>query len=233
VAAYADGLLEAREPLDLVIGNAGVMATPELRTPAGWELQLATNHLGHYALVNRVRPLLPPGARVVSVSSSGHHLGGIRWDDPWFERGYDKWEAYGQSKTANILFAVHLDRLAADLGIHAFSLHPGAILTPLGRHLQADDLERVMVHDEQGELVLPDFRTPEQGAATAAWAATAPELDEHGGSYLEDCAVAPVAPDREARAAENIGVKAYAVDPDDAARLWRWSAEVTGLDAFS
>jgi len=233
VAAYAETLLDAGTHVDILIGSAGIMATPETRTPQGWELQMATNHLGHYALVNRLWPLLSGGARVVSVSSSGHHLSDIRWDDPWFTLGYDKWEAYGQSKTANALFALHLDALGAAHGVRAFSLHPGAILTPLGRHLEADDLEKVMVRDESGELVLPEFKTPEQGAATSVWAATAPELEEHGGRYLEDVAVAEIAPDREVRAAENIGVKAWAQDPAAAARLWAWSARVTGLDAFA
>ena len=233
VAAYAGSLLEEGTHLDIVIGSAGTMATPETHTALGWELQMATNHLGHYALVNRLWPLLAGGARVVSVSSSGHHLSDIRWDDPWFTLGYDKWEAYGQSKTANALFAVHLDALGRDQGVRAFSLHPGAILTPLGRHLQAEDLEKVMVRNEDGELVLPEFKTPEQGAATSVWAATAPELEEHGGRYLEDVAVAETAPDREVRAAENIGVKAYAQDPAAAARLWAWSARVTGVDAFA
>jgi len=233
VAAYAGSLLEEGTHLDIVIGSAGIMATPETHTALGWELQMATNHLGHYALVNRLWPLLAGGARVVSVSSSGHHLSDIRWDDPWFTLGYDKWEAYGQSKTANALFAVHLDALGRDQGVRAFSLHPGAILTPLGRHLQVEDLEKVMVRNEDGELVLPEFKTPEQGAATSVWAATAPELEEHGGRYLEDVAVAETAPDREVRAAENIGVKAYAQDPAAAARLWAWSARVTGVDAFA
>jgi NAD(P)-dependent dehydrogenase (short-subunit alcohol dehydrogenase family) len=233
VAAYAGSLLEEGTHLDIVIGSAGIMATPETHTALGWELQMATNHLGHYALVNRLWPLLAGGARVVSVSSSGHHLSDIRWDDPWFTLGYDKWEAYGQSKTANALFAVHLDALGREHGVRAFSLHPGAILTPLGRHLEADDLEKVMVRNEDGELVLPEFKTPEQGAATSVWAATAPELEEHGGRYLEDVAVAETAPDREVRAAENIGVKAYAQDPAAAARLWAWSARVTGVDAFA
>ena len=232
VAAYAETVLARGAHLDIVINSAGIMATPETRTPQGWELQMATNHLGHYALVNRLWPLLAGGARVVSVSSGGHHLSDIRWDDPWFDDGYDKWEAYGQSKTANALFAVHLDAVGRAHGVRAFSLHPGAILTPLGRHLRAEDLEHVMVHDEHGELVLPAFKSPEQGAATSVWAATAPELEQHGGRYLEDVAVAVPAPDVVVRAAETIGVKAYAQDPAAAARLWAWSAELTGVDAF-
>ena len=230
VATYAEQVLASGRPLDYVINNAGVMACPETRTDAGWELQLATNHLGHYALVNRLWPAIGEGARVVSVSSTGHHLSDFRWDDPWFETGYDKWLGYGQSKTANVLFAVHLDRLAREQGVRAFSLHPGAILTPLGRHLQAEDLDAVMTLDEQGQPVLPDFRSPEQGAATAVWAATSSELDGRGGDYLEDCAIAEVVPDGPQTAA---GVRAYALDPDAAARLWAWSADVTGVDPLS
>lgn len=234
VAAYADGLLDAGVELDMIIGNAGIMACPETRVPdgdgPGWELQLATNHLGHFALVNRLQPLLRPGARVVSVSSTGHHLSDFRWEDPWFDGSYDKWLAYGQSKTANVLFAVHLDRLARERGVRAFSLHPGAILTPLGRHLLAEDLDAVMTIDQDGEAVLPDFRSPEEGAATLVWAATSPELDGCGGDYLEDCAIAPVVPDGPQT---TFGVRAYALDPDAAARLWAWSAEVTGVDAFA
>ncbi|KQW48637.1 oxidoreductase [Nocardioides sp. Root1257] len=234
VATYADGVLGSGRPLDYVIGNAGVMACPETRVgPAGraeWELQLATNHLGHYALVNRVWPAIAASGRVISVSSTGHHLSDIRWGDPWFAVGYDKWLAYGQSKTANVLFAVHLDRLARDRGVRAFSLHPGAILTPLGRHLQAEDLDAVMTLDADGQPLLPDFRSPEEGAATAVWAATSPTLDGRGGLYLEDCGIAEVVPPGPQATS---GVKDYAVDPEAAARLWAWSAEVTGVDAFA
>ncbi|MEP9363576.1 oxidoreductase [Nocardioides sp. CN2-186] len=221
VAAYAEGVLAGGRHLDIVVNNAGIMACPERRVGPGWELHLATNHLGHYALVNRLWPAITGGARVVSVSSTGHHLSDFRWDDPWFETGYDKWQAYGQSKTANVLFAVHLDELGRDQGVRAFSLHPGAIITALGRHLQADDLT---------DLEIPEFRSPEQGAATAVWAAVAPELDGRGGLYLEDCHVAEVVPDGPQT---TCGVRDYALDPDAAARLWAWSAAQTGVDAFS
>jgi len=221
VAAYAESVLAGGHSLDILIGNAGVMACPETRVGDGWELQLATNHLGHYALVNRLWPAVVTGARVVSVSSTGHHLSDFRWDDPWFRTGYDKWLAYGQSKTANVLFAVHLAALARDQGVRAYSLHPGAIITRLGRHLQAEDLDAVTI---------PDFRSPEEGASTAVWAATAPELDDHSGAYLEDCALAAVvAPGPQTET----GVRAHALDPEAAARLWAWSAEQTGVDAFS
>jgi NAD(P)-dependent dehydrogenase (short-subunit alcohol dehydrogenase family) len=227
VASYAASVLETGRHLDIVINNAAVMACPETRVGPGWELQLATNHLGHFALVNRLWPALTGGSRVVSVSSSGHHHSGIRWDDPWFETGYDKWLAYGQSKTANILFALHLDQLGRDEGIRAFSLHPGAILTSLGRHLQPEDMGAILDLDEHGQAVLPEFRSAEAGAATAVWAATSPLLEGRGGLYLEDCDVAAPASEDPALTGTGVGVRAWALDPEQAARLWRWSAEVT------
>jgi NAD(P)-dependent dehydrogenase (short-subunit alcohol dehydrogenase family) len=131
VRAFADRFLATGRTLDLVINSAGVMACPETRVGPGWEAQFAINHLGHFALVNRLWPAIEPGgARVVSVSSRGHHICGIRWDDVHWKRGYDKWAAYGQAKTANVLFAVQLDRLGRDSGVRAFALHPGGILTP-------------------------------------------------------------------------------------------------------
>lgn len=227
VASYAASVLETGRHLDIVINNAAVMACPETRVGPGWELQLATNHLGHFALVNRLWPALTGGSRVVSVSSSGHHHSGIRWDDLWFETGYDKWLAYGQSKTANILFALHLDELGRDEGIRAFSLHPGAILTSLGRHLQPEDMGAILDLDEHGQAVLPEFRSPEAGAATAVWAATSPQLEGRGGLYLEDCDVAAPASEDPALTGTGVGVRAWALDPEQAARLWRWSSEVT------
>jgi NAD(P)-dependent dehydrogenase (short-subunit alcohol dehydrogenase family) len=224
VAAYAETV---RGPLDLVILNAGVMACPETRTPEGWELQLATNHLGHFAVVARLWPRIADGARVVSVSSLGHHHSGMHWDDPWLEHGYTKWGAYGQSKTANVLFAVHLDRLGRDRGVRAFSVHPGAIITPLGRHLTEADLADVLVLDEHGHAELPEFKTPEAGAATAVWAATSSQLDGLGGLWLEDCEVGPWAAEDGLNA---VGVKRYAKDPAEAERLWAWSVEQTGVD---
>jgi NAD(P)-dependent dehydrogenase (short-subunit alcohol dehydrogenase family) len=214
-----------------VIDNAGIMACPETRVGPGWEAQFATNHLGHFALVNRLWPAIEPGgARVVSVSSRGHHLSGIRWDDVHWRHGYDKWEAYGQAKTANVLFAVHLDKLGADHGVRAFSLHPGGILTPLQRHLAKEEMVERGWIDEQGNMLHPEaFKTPEQGAATQVWAATSPQLNGMGGVYLEDCDIAE-------RAAEDDedrnGVMAWATDPEQAARLWTLSAELTGVNAF-
>src|SRR3954451_18252260 len=165
IRAFADGFLESGRELDIVIDSAGIMACPETRVGPGWEAQFATNHLGHFALVNRLWPAIAPGgARVVSVSSTGHHTSGIRWDDVHWRTGYDKWEAYGQAKTANVLFAVELDRLGRDSGVRAFALHPGGILTPLQRHLAKEEMVERGWIDETGALVDPDaFKTPEQG----------------------------------------------------------------------
>jgi NAD(P)-dependent dehydrogenase (short-subunit alcohol dehydrogenase family) len=231
VRGFAERFLASGRTLDMVIDSAAVMACPETRVGPGWEAQFATNHLGHFTLVNLLWPAIEPGgARVVSVSSAGHHACGIRWDDVHWRTGYDKWGAYGQAKTANALFAVHLDRLGRDRGVRAFSLHPGGILTPLQRHLEkAEMVERGWI-DEDGNLVRPDvFKTPEQGAATQVWAATSPRLDGMGGVYLEDCDIAEPAPADGGRT----GVKDWASDPEQAARLWHLSAELTGVDAFA
>ncbi|MER5857444.1 SDR family NAD(P)-dependent oxidoreductase [Streptomyces sp900105245] len=231
VRGFAERFLASGRTLDIVIDSAGIMACPETRVGPGWEAQFATNHLGHFALVNRLWPAIAPGgARVVSVSSRGHHFSGIRWEDVQWRRGYDKWEAYGQAKTANALFAVHLDRLGRDSGVRAFSLHPGGIITPLQRHLpKAEMVERGWI-DEDGNPLDPEgFKTPPQGAATQVWAATSPQLDGLGGVYLEDCDIAEPATEGE----ERTGVKAWATDPEQAARLWALSAELTGVDAFA
>ncbi|WP_336115139.1 SDR family NAD(P)-dependent oxidoreductase [Streptomyces sp. PTD9-10] len=230
VRAFAERFLDSGRTVDFMINNAGIMACPETRVGPGWEAQFATNHLGHYALVNRLWPAIEPGgARVVSVSSRGHHFSGIRWDDVHWQRGYDKWEAYGQAKTANVLFAVHLDRLGRGQGVRAFALHPGGILTPLQRHLpKAEMVERGWI-DEQGNALNPEgFKSPQQGAATQVWAATSPQLEGVGGVYLEDCDIAEPAPE-----GERLGVRDWATDPEQAARLWALSAELTGVDAFA
>ncbi|HWD79977.1 MAG TPA: oxidoreductase, partial [Kribbella sp.] len=142
VRAFAERFLASGRSVDIVIDNAAIMACPETRVGPGWEAQFATNHLGHFALVNRLWPAIAAdgGGRVVSVSSTGHRRSDIRWDDLEFRQGYDKWEAYGQAKTANVLFAVQLDALGKDSGVRAFALHPGGILTPLQRHLTHDEM---------------------------------------------------------------------------------------------
>ncbi|MEU6372447.1 SDR family NAD(P)-dependent oxidoreductase [Streptomyces sp. NPDC046909] len=230
VRGFAERFLASGRTIDFMIDNAGIMACPETRVGPGWEAQFATNHLGHFALVNRLWPaIVPGGARVVSVSSRAHHFSGMRWDDVQWTEGYDKWQAYGQAKTANVLFAVHLDRLGREHGVRAFSLHPGGILTPLQRHIpRAEMIERGWI-DENGTVLNPEgFKTPPQGAATQTWAATSPQLDGLGGVYLEDCDIAEPAVE-----GETAGVKDWATDPGQAARLWELSADLTGVNAFA
>jgi len=226
VDLFARRLLAAGHHIDIVINNSGIMACPQMRLGPGWEAQFATNHLGHFAMTNLLWPLLEGGARVISVSSAGHHASPIRWDDVQFEDGYDKWLAYGQSKTANALFAVHLDYLGRNHAIRAFSLHPGKIFTPLQRHLTQTEMTAEGWLDAKGNPVDPTFKTPEQGAATQVWAATSSQLDGLGGLYCEDCDVAVRA---ETADEPFVGVKAYATDPDAAERLWNLSSKLVNI----
>lgn len=196
------------------------MACPESRTNQGWEMQFAVNHIGHFALTASVHSLLQAtdGARVVSLSSGAHKRSDIRWDDLHFSGGtYDKWTAYGQSKTANALFANALARRLGDHGGHAFSLHPGGILTPLQRHLPREEMVALRWIDETGELapaVKDYFKTPEQGCSTTLWAATSALLDGMAGVYCEDCDVATPS------SGGYGGVEPYACDAEAAERLW-------------
>ncbi|WP_242883354.1 SDR family NAD(P)-dependent oxidoreductase [Actinomadura litoris] len=228
IESFAERFLASRRPIDLMINNAGVMASPETRVGPGWESQFGVNHLGHHALVNRLWPAIADGgARVVSVSSNGHQLSDIRWDDVHFENGYDKWLAYGQAKTANALFAVHLDTLGRDAGVRAFSVHPGTIATSLGRHMSEKELADLSAMIDASPTNT-GWKTPEQGAATQVWAATSPLLDGLGGVYCEDGDIAEPA---EPGVVLGNGVAAWATDPEAAARLWRLSADLTGIPA--
>lgn len=230
VRGFAERFIASGRSIDSLINNAGIMACPVTRVGPGWEAQFATNHLGHYALVNRLWPAIARGgARVVTVSSNGHQFSGIHWDDVQFEHGYDKWQAYGQAKTANALFSVQLDALGRDAGVRAFSVHPGAIATQLGRHVPREEMLAAGWIDEDGNPVAAGFKTPGQGAATQVWAATSPQLAGMGGVYCEDCDIAEPAGEGELTG----GVRAYATDPGQAARLWKLSAELTGVDAFA
>ena len=234
VAAFAEVFLDSGREIDLLINSAAIMAAPETRVGPGWEAQFATNHLGHFALTNRLWPAIARGARVVALTSGGHRRSPIRWDDMFFEGGtYEKWAAYGQAKTANSLFAVQLDKLGADVGVRAFAVHPGGILTPLQRFLPQEEMQAMGWIDENGDP-RPGitFKTTEQGAATSVWAATSPQLEGMGGVYCEDCDIAEQVPDD---AGEDVrsGVRGYAVDPEEAARLWDVSAELTGVNAFT
>lgn len=229
VRGFAQKVLARGRHVDMLIGSAGVMACPETRVGSGWEAQFATNHLGHYALVNLLWPVLQGGARVVLVSSAGHRLSGMRWDDVQFSQGYDKWLAYGQSKTANALCAVHLDRLGLHRGVRAFSVHPGKIFTPLQRHLQQDEMVAAGWLDADGRPVDPSFKTTQQGAATQVWAATSAQLDGMGGLYCEDADIAALG----TPGPQSLGVQPHATDPAQAERLWALSAQLTGIDAFA
>ncbi|MEW6270262.1 MAG: oxidoreductase [Thermodesulfobacteriota bacterium] len=219
VRRAAARFLATHDRLDLLINNAGVMATPFLRTADGFELQLGTNHLGHFLLTCLLAPALVAGApaRVVNLSSGGHVISDVGWDDPGFERrAYDKWAAYGQSKTANVLFTVELERRLGPRGVHAYAVHPGMIMTELGRHLTAEDVAalQAMAKDAPGGG-LPPFKSVAAGAATTVWAATAPELASRGGTYLADCAIS----DEHAP---------WARDPEAARRLWEMSERMVG-----
>ncbi|ANF96908.1 SDR family NAD(P)-dependent oxidoreductase [Paenibacillus bovis] len=228
VRAFAGRFMESGRSIDLAILNAGVMACPETRVGPGWELQFATNHLGHFTLINLIWPALTAGngARVVATSSTGHHISPIRWDNLNFEGNYEKFEAYGQSKTANSLFAVELDRRGIEQGVRAFAVHPGGILTPLQRHMPKEEMIALNWISEDGKTVNPAFKNPEQGAATQVWAATSPQLEGKGGVYCEDCDIAEMfVPD-----GPRAGVKEYAIDPEQAKRLWDLSVQLTGAD---
>lgn len=207
-------------PLHILVNNAGVMASPEMRTPEGWELQFATNHLGHFALANGLHRALAAagGARVVSVSSAAHLRSPVVFEDIHFlERPYEPWAAYGQSKTANVLFAVEASKRWAGDGITVNSLMPGAIRTNLQRHVTDEELQRLRA--ESGPTTVA-WKTPEQGAATSVLVATSPLLEGVGGRYFEDCNEAgPNQP------GTRTGVAAYALDPEAAARLWLVSVD--------
>ncbi|MGW4699070.1 SDR family NAD(P)-dependent oxidoreductase [Streptomyces sp. NPDC004285] len=228
VRSTAAQLRESLTKIDLLMAVAGVMATPERHVGPGWESQLAANHFGHFTLACELHPLLAAadGARVVVNSSAGHTLTDIRWHDPHFRTGYDKWLAYGQAKTANALFAVHLDTLGRGDGIRAFALHPGKIITGLQREMTLQEqIDRGWV-DEHGTVTATDFKTPAQGAATGLWAATSPVLDSLGGLYLENCDIAGIsAPETPM---DDGGVRAYAINPEAAERLWDLTLTATG-----
>lgn len=212
VAAFVAGW---EGPLHILVNNAGIMASPLMRTPEGWEMQFATNHLGHFALATGLHQALAAagGARVVSVSSSAHHRSPVVFDDIHFEhRPYDPFSAYGQSKTANVLFAVEATRRWANDGITVNALMPGGIRTNLQRYVPDEELERMRIAAGATDSM---WKTPEQGAATSILVATSPLLDGVGGRYFEDCNEAEVG-----KLSARNGVAAYALDPESAARLW-------------
>jgi NAD(P)-dependent dehydrogenase (short-subunit alcohol dehydrogenase family) len=239
IERFADAFLASGRPLHILIDNAGIMAPPLARDTRGYESQFSANHLGHFELTVRLLPALrqASGARVVSVSSRGHRRSNVDFDDPNYERRpYERWQAYGQSKTANVLFAVALDRRGEGDGIRAFAVHPGGILTNLSQFMTDEELAAYGISRENLGGAIPEglsaaegglFKTPEQGAATSVWCATSPQLSGMGGVYCQDVDIAVVAePD-----SPIIGVAPYAIDPDGAERLWTLSERLTGIES--
>lgn len=237
VRACADRLLAKGEPFDVIIANAGVMATPFGHTADGFETQFGTNHLGHFVLINRIAPLLRTGGRLINLASAGHRFSNVDLEDPNFERTtYEPFIAYGRSKTANILFAVEFDKRHRDRGVRAAAVHPGGIHTELGRHLDPsriqetlDELERQAKAEGKEPF---QWKTIPQGAATSVWAAVVAPANEIGGQYCENCHVGHLVPDDVTLSVNSEGVRGYALDPKNAEALWKRSEELVG-ESFS
>jgi len=237
VRACADALVAKGEPLDVVIANAGVMATPFGHTADGFETQFGTNHLGHFVFVNRIASLIRTGGRLISLSSSGHRFSNVDLADPNFERTpYEPFVAYGRSKTANILFAVAFDQRHRERGVRAAAVHPGGIQTELGRHIDSSVLQKLVEQMNQqlaAEGKGPfQWKTIPQGAATSVWAGVVASADEIGGRYCENCHVGNIVSDQAIISAISEGVRGYALDPKGAEALWKKSEEMVG-ESFS
>jgi NAD(P)-dependent dehydrogenase (short-subunit alcohol dehydrogenase family) len=227
VRACADALIADGRPFDVVIANAGVMATPFGKTADGFETQFGTNHLGHFVLVNRIAALIKQGGRLVNLSSSGHRFSDVNLDDPNFDHTpYTEFGAYGRSKTANVLFAVEFDRRHKARGVRATAVHPGGIQTELGRHMTPESMAALVKSIQDASPGTPAFewKTIPQGAATSVWAAVVADSEVVGAHFCEDCHVAELQDDPSVRA----GVRAYALDPANAKALWAKSEEMVG-----
>ncbi len=233
VRACAEALLTAGKPFDIVIANAGVMATPFGHTADGFETQFGTNHLGHFVLVNRIAPLIRAGGRLINLSSAGHRFSNVDLQDPNFERTpYEPFVAYGRSKTANILFAVAFDRRHRERGVRAAAVHPGVIQTELGRYMEPGQVQAMI--DQISKQTVAEggasfqWKTIPQGAATSVWAGVVAPVDEIGGRYCENCHVGEVVPDDATISPISEGVRGYALDPNTAETLWKKSEELVG-----
>ena len=226
VKNFTDGYKENFNRLDLLINNAGIMACPETRIGNNWESQIAINHFGHFMLTKELMDMMADndGARFVSLSSSAHSLTGMLWDDIHFLNSpYDKWMAYGQSKTASSLIAIEFDKLMKDKGVRGFSVHPGGIMTPLQRHLQNEEMVTLGWMKEDGslsDLAKNFFKTTSQGASTTLWCATSSSLNNIGGVFCEDCDIAKIKSDVDESMQRYFGVADWAVDIDEASKLW-------------
>ena len=224
VRAAADQALQKYSQINLLINNAGVMACPLMRTAQGFEMQFGTNHLGHFLFTCLLVPALIAGApaRVVNLSSAGHKFANINLEDPNYrERDYEKWQAYGESKTANALFSVGLDARLRAQGVRALAVHPGVIMTELSRHMEEADFLTLSERSPSGEELV--FKSLEQGAATSVWAATSAQLADEGGIYLENCEIAT-----NSVQGGNTGVESYALDSAAAEQLWTLSEGFVG-----
>ena len=220
--SFVNEFVDSGMSLDILINNAAVMACPQMPTKEGWDLQFAVNHIGHFIITKGLlRAMSSSGSRIVTLSSTGHKLSGIQWEDVHFEESYDKWKAYGQSKTAASLLAIEISERMKDEGIKTYSVHPGGIFTPLQRHLEKEEMIALGWLGEDGELsemAAANFKSPTQGASTSLWCATSPMLEEVSGVYCENCDVAVRQED--GPMARYIGVADWAVDTDEAAKLW-------------
>ena len=233
VRACADQLLAKDKHFDVIIANAGVMATPLAHTADGFETQFGTNHLGHFVFVNRIASLLRDGGRLINLSSSGHRYSNVDLEDPNFERSpYDPWVAHGRSKTANILFAVAFDKRHRRRGVRAAAVHPGGIRTELGRHLDPSQFEGIVdqINQRLAAEGKPSFqwKTIPQGAATSVWAAVVAPAEQIGAHYCANCHVGHIVPDDVPITAISEGVRGYALDPENAEALWKKSEELVG-----
>jgi NAD(P)-dependent dehydrogenase (short-subunit alcohol dehydrogenase family) len=233
VRTCADALLAKGDPFDVVIANAGVMATPFGRTADGFETQFGTNHLGHFLLINRIAPLIRSGGRLINLASSGHRFSNVDLEDPNFERTpYEPFVAYGRSKTANILFAVAFDQRHRGRGVRAAAVHPGGIHTELARHLEPGHIQG-MLEQMNAQLAAEgkqpyQWKTIPQGAATSVWAAVVASPEEIGARYCENCHVGRVVADSVAISPVSEGVRSYALEPRTAEALWKKSEEMVG-----
>jgi len=233
VRASADRLLAKGEPFDVVIANAGVMATPFGHTADGFETQFGTNHLGHFVFVNRIARLIRTGGRLINLSSAGHRFSNVDLEDPNFERTpYDPFVAYGRSKTANILFAVAFDKRHRGRGVRAAAVHPGVIQTELGRHMDSSQMQQLIDRINQQQAAEGkgpfEWKTIPQGAATSVWAAVVAPAEVIGGQYCENCHVGHLVEDNATINAVSEGVRAYALDAGNAEALWKKSEELVG-----
>jgi NAD(P)-dependent dehydrogenase (short-subunit alcohol dehydrogenase family) len=237
VRAATDKLVADGRLFDVIIANAGVMATPFGKTQDGFETQFGTNHLGHFVFVNRIAKLIKDGGRLVNVASAGHRFSNVDLNDPNFETTtYEPFLAYGRSKTANILFAIEFDRRHRDRGVRAAAVHPGGIATELARYMPDGAIEAWLqqIQEQRAAAGEPpfEFKSIPEGAATSVWAGVVASADEVGGKYCEDCQVGKLIPADSQAGASSTGVRAYALDPEKAKALWKKSEEMVG-EAFA